>query len=526
MDFSLVAKEYQQRQDRKLQLEDPVYWVQQRLGDFVWSKQAEVLRSVRDNRRTLVASCHASGKTWLASRAIGWWIDAHPKQPSETRVITTAPSWSQVANIMWAYVADVKDAAGLPGKITAKAEWTFPGFKAPTAYGRKPADYDDSTFQGIHSTYVLAVIDEAGGVDENIFTSVETITTNKHARILAIANPDNPNSYMAKVWREQEALPEKERDWNLITISAFDTPNFTGEEVPEKLQDNLLQRSWVEDAEKRWGTEDPRYSAKVLAKFPAIGEDGLFNLGRVLESMNGYENFDVDEGAKITIGVDVGLSVSGDYSVIVANQGGKITILEKVKGYDGNALARKIGEWVTTFGKERIDSVRVDAIGVGRGVQVVLNNYVPEDIPVYWIIGNAASPDNLKWYNFRAAMYDTVSNMINDGTLSVPPEEFDGEKTADLLDEFRAIKYEYRGSRLLIESKEAMKKRTKKNGGLSRRSPDVLDAICYASLPKSLIEPAVEDDPIVTTDRIMEESEMMYLPIDEWGNEEWALAPA
>ena len=141
----------------------------------------------------------------------------------------------------------------------------MPGFKAPTAFGRKPADYDESTFQGIHSTYVLAIIDEAGGVPETIFTSIEAITTNKHARILAIANPDDPTSYMAKVWREQEKLPSEERDWNLITISAFDSPNFTGEEVPEKARDNLLQKSWVEDAEKRWGESDPRYVAKVLA---------------------------------------------------------------------------------------------------------------------------------------------------------------------------------------------------------------------------------------------------------------------
>lgn len=136
---------------------------------------------------------------------------------------------------------------------------------------------------------------------------------------------------MAKVWREQEKLPSEERDWNLITISAFDSPNFTGEEVPEKARDNLLQKSWVEDAEKRWGESDPRYVAKVLAKFPDIGEDGLFNLGRVLQSMNGYSEFEYSEDAPVHLGVDVGLSETGDFSVIVSNHGGKVKILEKVK---------------------------------------------------------------------------------------------------------------------------------------------------------------------------------------------------
>lgn len=513
IDFGLVAQAFQAEVDRKVVQDDPVAWIEKRAGGFVWSKQAEVLRSLRDHKRTLVASAHAQGKTWLASQAVGWWLDTHPHDPTETRVITTAPSWSQVRTIMWAYIESVQNQVGMPGRITGKAEWTFPGYKAPTAFGRKPADYDESTFQGIHSTYVLAVIDEAGGVDENIFTSVETITTNKNARILAIANPDDPQSYMAKVWREQSLLPVEERRWNLITISAFDSPNFTGEWVPDKVRDNLLQVSWVEDAERRWGKDDPRYHSKVLAEFPEIGADGLFNLGRVLNSMNQYNDFEVDPSTPVSIGVDVGLSVTGDFSVIVANHGGKITILEKVKGYDGNRLARKIGEYCQIL---NVKDIRVDAIGVGRGVQAVLENYIPEGIPVYWIVGNAKSPDSLRWYNFRAAMYDSLSTAINVGEVVVPPDEHDGEKTEGLFDEFRSISYEYRGTQLLLTPKEKLKKDNK-------HSPDVVDAIAYACIPDSFLH--AEEETYVTADTLMQETEDIRF-VDEWGNEEWSFAPA
>ena len=456
--------------------------------------------------------------SFLASRAAGWWLDTHPHDPTETRVITTAPSWNQVRNVMWAYLEAVKSSAGMGGRINGKAEWTFPGFTIPTAMGRKPADYDDSTFQGFHPTYPLVVIDEAGGVSENIFTSVETITTNEGARILAIANPDNPNSYMAKIWREQEALPESQRDWNLIRISAFDTPNFTGERVPEKMSRNLLQKDWVADAERRWGKEDPRYQSKVLAVFPEIGEDGLFNLGRVLESMNSYNDFDYDTQAPVVLGVDVGLSVSGDFSVIAANQDGKVTILDKVKGWDGNRLARRIGEWCDVM---KVSEVRVDAIGVGRGVQAVLDNHVPDNVRVSWIVGNEASPDNLKWYNFRAAMYDTVSQKINRGELAIPPEEAQGEKTEGLFDEFRAIRYEYRGSRLLLESKEQIKKNIQRKG--KGKSPDVLDAIVYACL--DLDELTGREGETITSDTLLAESDDLFAA-DEWGNEVWSFAPA
>lgn len=467
-----------------------------------------------DSHLFLLEGHTATHNSWLASRAVGWWLDAHPHDPTETRVITTAPSWNQVKNIMWAYLENVQALAGIPGRITGKAEWTFPGYKAPTAFGRKPADYDDSTFQGIHSTYVLAVIDEAGGVAENIFTSVETITTNKHARILAIANPDDPNSYMAKIWRDQSMLPVEERDWNLITISAFDSPNFTGEKVPAKLQDNLLQKVWVEDAEKRWGKNDPRYHSKVLARFPEIGEDGLFNLGRVLQSMNTHKEFDYDPNAPVSLGVDVGLSVSGDYSVIAACQDGRVSILEKVKGYDGNRLARLIGEKCQTL---NVKDIRVDAVGVGRGVQTVLGNHVPEGTPVYWVVGNEKTHDPIRWYNFRAAMYDTLSQRINTGEVSIPPDEAAGDKTEGLFDEFRTIRYEYRGTKLLIKSKEQIKK----EGG---HSPDVLDAIAYACLPMSLL--TGQQDTLVDADTLEADMTEDFPAIDEWGNEEWAIAPA
>lgn len=49
--------------------DDPASWVSDRLGQMVWSKQREVMESVRDNRKTAVRSCHGAGKvTWLR-----WW---------------------------------------------------------------------------------------------------------------------------------------------------------------------------------------------------------------------------------------------------------------------------------------------------------------------------------------------------------------------------------------------------------------------------------------------------------------------
>jgi hypothetical protein len=40
--------------------------------------------------------------------------------------------------------------------------------------------------------------------------------------------------------------------WQVIRISAFDTPAYTDEEVPEELYADLLSAEWVDERKKRW----------------------------------------------------------------------------------------------------------------------------------------------------------------------------------------------------------------------------------------------------------------------------------
>src|SRR5438067_11488507 len=78
---------------------DPVRFVNQRLNEKLWSKQREILTSIKDNRLTTVRSCHASGKSWTVARAVAWWVTCHP--PRTARVITTAPTIKQLRAVLW-----------------------------------------------------------------------------------------------------------------------------------------------------------------------------------------------------------------------------------------------------------------------------------------------------------------------------------------------------------------------------------------------------------------------------------------
>lgn len=431
----------------------------------------------------------------LSATLVNWWVATHPVD--DTTVVTTATNWKQVRNVLWKEIPRVKAVAGISGKVNADATWKMGDRQDPIAFGMKPDDKDESGFQGVHDQYVLVIMDEAGGISKEIFTAADAITTNKFARILAIANPNDPSCYMAEVYKREMRLKPEERSWNIIQFGAYDTPNFTGEVVPVEVATRLVQVDWVEARKKEWGEDDPRFVARVLGEFPDVSDDGLFNMGRVMQSMEAYDTSEPDEGMPITIGVDVA-RYGSDSSVIVSNQGGYIRIHGRYQGLNGPELARKVGELAVELGAVEI---RIDAIGVGASVLDSIYNFVPPTISVVGIHGNAKSGDSTKWYNYRAAMYDQFAKAVADGRVYLPDDD-------ELHNEIASIKYEYRGSALLIESKENMRKR-----GI--KSPDVLDAVIYAYQNIGAIMAGDSEGQYYSPDDLLEEDDLMDLMFEE-----------
>ena len=159
---------------------DPWAWARDRLGVHLWSKQVEIAESVRDHRQTAVKSCHGVGKSFLAAQLVAWWLDIHP--PGEARVVTTAPTGDQVKAILWSEINGAfakAEARGTPflGRIN-ETDWKLG--KRLIAFGRKPSDYNPHAFQGIHAKYVLVILDEACGINQQFWTAAKAIATGEH----------------------------------------------------------------------------------------------------------------------------------------------------------------------------------------------------------------------------------------------------------------------------------------------------------------------------------------------------------
>lgn len=440
--------------------EDPVAWVQERLGEHVWSKQAEVMRSVAENPLVTVQSAHSTGKSHLASRLVAWFLSVNP--PEDTFVVTTAPTAAQVRAILWRYISQVHAKAGLEGRVTQAAEWKIND--QLVAYGRKPSDYTESNFSGIHAKHLLVVLDEACGVSKHLWVAADSLATSADSHVLAIGNPDDNGSHFYKVCTSEPG-------WTRHKISAYDAPAVTGEDVPQVLRDTLVSRAWIDDKKQRWGEGSPLFKAKVLGEF-ADSDDSMIPLSWVMAANRRWNEWDEagrpPQPGRLVLGVDV--ARFGDDKTVLAHRYGDVIVkLERHAKIDTTQTTSLVQ--AAMHNQPHAVAV-VDVIGIGAGVVDQLRSL---QIPVRAY--NAAhgtrvrdATGSWKFNSVRSASYWHLRELLDPAqgsTLALPPDD---ELTAELT----APRWDIRaGGVLVVESKDDLKRRL-------GRSTDASDAVAMA----------------------------------------------
>ena len=459
--FDLIDQE----QDPNQWTGRPVEWTTDRRKAFVWSKQAEILESVRDHPRTAVKSCHGIGKSWVAANLALWWIDSH--EPGSAIVVSTAPTYQQVHAILWEEIRKGHRSAGLDGVVLKSDEWQDSTGDI-VGFGRKPADTDEHGFQGIHRRYVLVIIDEACGVPKQLFTAAEAVATNADCRILAIGNPDDPNTEFGVVCKPGSG-------YNVITVPAFDTPNFTGEDVPDTLRHLLVSPEWVDDKRRRWGDESPLWQSKVLGEFPESSENALIPPGWVKAAQDRA----LEPSGPATLGVDVA-RFGPDQTVIAHRRGAHVRI---VKTLNYSPTTTTTGEVAAIQRANGYPVANVDGVGVGGGVVDMLRE---NGLPVTDAQSGAAAVPEVdpktgkpvtKFKNARAQWFWTLRKLFEFGQIDIDPDD------DELASQLTSLRYELDSKGLIkIESKEDMKAR-------GMPSPDRADALMLAFADVKPIRP-------------------------------------
>lgn len=330
----------------------PVDFINNVLGNFLWSKQVEVVEAVRDYRRVAVHSCHSTGKSFIAGRIVTWFVTTGGV--GDTIVVTTAPTMRQVKAILWKEIRRAVKAGELPGDLNL-TEWKVND--ELVAFGQKPSDWDPTAFQGIHALRVLVILDEAAGVPETIWDASSSLVSNEQSRILAIGNPDDPTSKFARVCRPGSG-------WHVIHVGWEHTPNHpdSDEEVPDLLRQLLISQTWVDEVAKDWGEESPKYISKVLGLFPEDASDGVVPLSLLMRCATARE-YPPGDLFPVELGVDVG--AGGDETNIRERRGRMVGRVWRGHSPDTMVSAELVLNVIIETGAT---SVKVDVIGIGKGL--------------------------------------------------------------------------------------------------------------------------------------------------------------
>lgn len=493
--------------------EDPVLWATEFMGLQVWSKQKDILYSIRDSRATAVAAGHGVGKSWIAALAACWWIDTHPLD--EVFVASTAPTVDQVNAILWTNIKKFHELAKrrydegvtdhpLPGYVTNDSKWkTDSGVLI--GQGRKPPNEDsDVAFQGVHATYLLAIGDEAVGLNAGMIGALANIATGVHNRQLLIANPTDPTCEMAKIWVKETA------SWNRMHISVFDSPLVTNEiGFDQSKAEGMSGWNYINERREEWGEDDPRYIARVLGQWAFDSGNTVFSEDDITKSLNAYVLADPDE--PIHLGVDIAWSDKGDFSSVYSCQRGDVWEIDDESGKPvvrtdrRGWIVRRVAIWKgaplagynpdNPSNADRIVDVslatgapfvKVDSSGVGMAVIHDLSTRVVT-FDLYKMAGNDPARENRTYTNSRAEAFFDMKIAAHQGLLDL---DIDDE---DFIDQLRGVQYEYDArNRIKIQSKSDMRKEGKK-------SPDFADAAWYAFyVPEDMRDSGPKKGDVVT----------------------------
>lgn len=224
-------------------------------------QQAEMIQAVKDavngvkSRKISVRSWRGIGKTAFLSRITLWFVYCY-----KNSIITcTWPSAKQLQDGIW------KELSVWLNKMPDSIKCLFEKTNEYLRVIEKPAEWyarlvtgtkeNAENVSGVHADNVMALIDEASWVEDEIMDSVKGMMTSKNAILIMIGNPKRLEWYF---YHSHNKLRD---NFQTFAFSWLDSPNVDRKYVDEQLQE--------------YGSDSDEYRFNVLGEFPK--QDGTDN---------------------------------------------------------------------------------------------------------------------------------------------------------------------------------------------------------------------------------------------------------
>ena len=463
--------------------EDPIGFIENKLGFFLTEQQKQICLSVRDRRETNVQASHGCGKTFLAACLCLWWVLC-----VGGLCITTAPTKRQVIELLWGEIRKTHGKLDLPGEL---GQTFLRQSEEARAYGFTANHTNSNAFQGVHHPRLLVIEDEACGISPEIDDGASSCVTGAGNRFLRVGNPiagggpfekackrrhiripawDHPNVSWAYgvcpdgVYRLHPEVAEAILDENGEVKPDTEWPDW----CPRDRIPGAVSISWVEDARAKYGEGSSYWQSRVEGYFPedsaaSVIPRSLFLAARVRYDSNPEHWDNLAAAHRNRYGLDVG--DGGDAHGLARWQGPVLYLAKEVPGRgDMEDVTRAAGMAIQAM-KEHPGSITVDRGGPGPGALAILKEQGFNATGVHW--GEAAR-DSAQFLNAKAEDFWSLRDALRKGEAAIAPL---GEHEEMAMEDLSAVWWEETSTgKTRMEDKAKTRKRL-------QRSPNVGDAV-------------------------------------------------
>lgn len=407
--------------------------------------QDEVLRKFPTEKRIAMVACAGPGKTAVLSWLSWNFMLTRP----DPLIMATAISGDNLSDNLWREMARWRDKSPL---LTELFEWQ----KESIFLKSKPntwvmnarrwsksasAEQQGNTLRGRHAKYIMAIIDESGGVPQAVVSNAENIGAG--AQEWHIVQAGNPTHLEGPLYL---AATQGRGMWWVTHITADpDDPQRTPRVSVEHAREQI----------RMYGADNPWVLVNIFGRFPPASMNSLIGPDEVNAALGRHITEDKYGHAPRLLGVDVG-RFGDDPSVIFPRQGlasfTPIVLRNATSMVGAGSVARKWEDW-------RADACFVDGTGgYGGGWIDALGTLGRSAFDVQF----AGKPSNGRYFNKRAEIWFEGCEWVKRGGCLPNIPELVGELTVPT--------YTFKGDKLILEDKEQIKARL-------GRSPNYADAL-------------------------------------------------
>lgn len=303
------------------------------------------------------------------------------------------------------------------------------------------------TLSGLHSKYILYLIDEAGDIPPAVLRSAEQGLSNcAWGKILVTGNPTSLDGILHTACTSQAHM------WYIITI--------TGDpDDPERSP--RIDINWAREQIKLWGRDNPWVMSYILGKFPPASINQILGIEEVEAAMSRKLRPDSYSWAQKRLGIDV--ARFGDDRTCIFPRQGLMSFMPVVMRH--NAAVDKPSVDIANrvmLAKQRWANEREyfdDTVGWAHGAVDIMRSAGHASLAINFASTKTVDP---RYYNVRAYLWMMMADWVRKGGKLPNVPELKRELTAPT--------FTYVNGKFLIEPKDQIKERL----GVS---PDLGDAL-------------------------------------------------